>query len=116
VQTTLTVSTPGRGICSVLFLDDVPVVPPPKLSFIANDDNPIGVGLALSSTIDFNSLEFIVDCLGHLSISPQGWDSDTIFVGMAHNGSLSKRTALEESSGEDITTSGADGSLGSSGP
>jgi hypothetical protein len=73
----------------VLFLDDVLMVPSLKLSFIANDDNPTSVVLALGYTIHFDSLEFISDCLGRLSLSPLGWDSDAIFISMAHSGSLS---------------------------
>jgi hypothetical protein len=91
VRKTPTIGTLGRGICSVLFLDDVPTVPSPKLSFITIDDKPIGVGLPLGSTIHFGSLEFIADRLGRLSLSPQWWDSDAIFVGMTHSGSLSRK-------------------------
>jgi hypothetical protein len=43
--------------------------PSPKLSFIANDNNPIGVGLALCSSIHFGSLEFNADRFHHLSLS-----------------------------------------------
>jgi hypothetical protein len=83
---------------------------------ICNDDDPIGVGLAPGNTIHYGSLEFIIDHLGRLHLSPQGWDSNAIFIGMAHSMSLSQRTALEESSCEDVATSGTEGSLGSFGP
>jgi hypothetical protein len=73
------------------------MVPSPKLLFIANGNNPTGVGLALSSTKHFSSLELITDCLGHLSLSPQEWDSGTIFIGMVHSGSPSLRTTLRGS-------------------
>jgi hypothetical protein len=47
---------------------------------------------------------------------PQGWDLGAMFVGMVYSGSPSQCTPLEKSSGEDSTTSGAGGSLGSPGP
>jgi hypothetical protein len=72
MQKTPQVGMPGRGICSVLFLDDSPMVPSPKLSFITNVDNPTGIDLALGSTIHFGSLEFITDHLGRLSLPPRG--------------------------------------------
>jgi hypothetical protein len=48
----------------------ISMVPSSKLSFIANDNNPTGVGLAPGSTIHFGGLEFITDCFGHSSLSP----------------------------------------------
>jgi hypothetical protein len=39
------------------------MVPSWKLSFVANGNNPTSVGLALGSTIHFDSLEFNVDCI-----------------------------------------------------
>jgi hypothetical protein len=47
------------------------MVSSPKLYFVANDNNSTGVGLAPVSTIQFDSLEFTADRLGHLSLSPQ---------------------------------------------
>jgi hypothetical protein len=35
-----------------------------KLIFIANGNNPTGVGLAPGETICFGSLEFTTDCFG----------------------------------------------------
>jgi hypothetical protein len=80
----------------------------PKLSFV-NNNNLIGVGLALGSTIHFGSLEFITDLFGHLSMSPQERDSGAVFVGMVQSGSSSLRTVLGESSDEDGATSGTGG-------
>jgi hypothetical protein len=95
---------------------DILMVPLPKLSFVANGNNPTGVGLALGSTIHFGSPEFTADRLGRLSLSPQEWNSCAIFEGMVHIRSSSLCTALEESSDEDSTASGIGGSSGSPGP
>jgi hypothetical protein len=56
------------------FLLDVPMVISPKLSFFANSNNPTGVGLTLGETIRFASLEFTIDRLGRLSLSPEEGD------------------------------------------
>jgi hypothetical protein len=55
------------------------------------------VGFTFGETICFRSLEFIAGRFGSLSISPEGNDSYTIFVGMVHSGSSSLHTILEES-------------------
>jgi hypothetical protein len=96
-------------------LDDL-MVPTPKLSFIANNNNPTDVGLAPDSTIHFDSLGFIADHLGRLSLFPQERELGAIFIGMIHSGSSSMRTTLGESSNDDGATSGTGGSLGSPGP
>jgi hypothetical protein len=44
----------------------------PKLTSIANHNNPIGVGLAPGETIFFGSLEFTADRFGRLSLSLEG--------------------------------------------
>jgi hypothetical protein len=93
----------------------VPMVPSPKLSFIANGNNLTGIGLTLGSTNRFGSMEFTA-CLGHQSLSPYEWDSSAIFIGMVNSGSPSLHTALEESFGKDGATSGVRGSSGSPGP
>jgi hypothetical protein len=69
-----------------------------KLSFIANGNNPTSVGLAPGQTIHFGSLEFTVDHLGRLSLSPEEDDSGAIFIGMVHSGSPSLHITLEDSS------------------
>jgi hypothetical protein len=95
---------------------DILMVPSPKFSFVANGNNPIGVGLAPGSTIQFGSLGFTADHLGRLSLSHQERDSSVIFVGMVHNGSRSLHTTLKESTDEDGSTSGIGGSSGFLGP
>jgi hypothetical protein len=89
---------------------------PPKLLFIANSNNPIGVGLAPGSTIHFGSQEFITNHFGHLSLSPQGRDSDAIFIGIIYGGSPSPHTSPKDTSGVDGATSGTKRSSGSPSP
>jgi hypothetical protein len=48
----------------------VPMVPSPKLPFVANVHNPTDVSLDPGSTIHFGRLEFTIDRLGCLSLSP----------------------------------------------
>jgi hypothetical protein len=89
------------------------MIPSLKLSFITNDNNPTTVSLALGSTIRFSRREFTTDRLGHLSLSPQEWDSGAVFIGMVHNGSPSQCTTLEECNDEDGAASVIGESYGS---
>jgi hypothetical protein len=95
---------------------DILIVYSPKVSFVANGSNPIGVGLALGETICFGSLEFTTDHLGGLSLSPQEGDPGALFMGMVHSGSPSLHTAIKDSFDEGGTTSGEGGSSGSPNP
>jgi hypothetical protein len=79
VQKTLTIGALGRGF-AVCFHLDVPMVTSLKLSLVVNGNNLTGIGLTPSKTIHFGSLEFIVDRLGRLSLSPYEGDSSAIFV------------------------------------
>jgi hypothetical protein len=67
-------------------------------------------GFNLGKTIHFGSLEFIADCFGSLSLSPKGNNSGVAFVGMAHSGSPSPCTILEDFANEFYTTSSIMGS------
>jgi hypothetical protein len=60
-----------KGDLQRAFPLDVLMVPSPKLSFVANGNNPTSVGLALGNTIHFGSMEFTTDRLGRLSLFPQ---------------------------------------------
>jgi hypothetical protein len=105
---TLTVGAPGRGFaaCFSSGRSDGYFT---KTLFVANDNNPTGIGLALGETICFGSLEFTTDRLGRLSLSPEDGDLGAIFIGMVHSGSPSLHTALKDSSNECGATSGAGG-------
>jgi hypothetical protein len=79
---------------------DVLMVYLPKLTFIANRNNPTDVGLTPGETISFGSLELTIDCFGRLSLSPERDDSGALFIGMMHSMSPSLHTVHEESSSE----------------
>jgi hypothetical protein len=85
----------------------------PKLTFVANGNNPTGVGLTPGETICFRRLEFTTDRFGCLSLSPEREDPDAVFVGMVHSGPPSLHTAIEELSDEGDATSGEGGALNS---
>jgi hypothetical protein len=115
-QKTLTVPRARKGDLQHAFTHDNPMVTSPKLSFIANGNNPTSVNLAPGETIHFGSLEFIADCFGCLSLSPDELDSGAIFVGLVHSGSLPSHITLEDSSSDGGAASGAGGRSSSHGP
>jgi hypothetical protein len=83
-----------------------------KLTFVANGNNLTDVGLAPGETIWFGNLEFTAHRLSNLSLSPEGNDSGTVFVGIMNNGSPSVHTIHEESFDEGGMASGRGGSSG----
>jgi hypothetical protein len=79
----------------------------PKPAILADGEHLTEVNFTHGETIRFGSLEFIADRFDNLSLSDKGKDSDTVFVGMAHNGSPSLHTVLDDSANEgDIASSG----------
>jgi hypothetical protein len=105
-----------EGRFAAYFPLDILMVYSPKHTFVVNDNNLAGIGLAPGETICFGSLEFTTDRFGRLSLSQEGNDSGTLFVGMVHNGSPSLHTVLEESSNESDATSGKWGAPDSPAP
>jgi hypothetical protein len=69
-------------------------------------------GFSVGQTIHFGSLEFIVDCFGGLRLSPKGSNSDAVFGGITHGGSLSLRAMIEDSTEEFYFTSSGEGGFG----
>jgi hypothetical protein len=67
-------------------------------------------GFSLGETVNFESLQFIIDCFDRLSLSPRGSNSGVVFIGMTHRGSSSLRTILEDSTDEFYMTSSRKGS------
>jgi hypothetical protein len=74
----------------------------PKLTFVANNNNSIGVGLTLGKTIS------------NLSLYLEGNHSGVVFVGMVHSGLSFVHTMNKESSNEGDTALGGGGVGGSS--
>jgi hypothetical protein len=56
------------------------IIHSPKLAVIANGEYQTSVGFALGETICFESLKFITDRFGNLSLSPEGNDSGNVFM------------------------------------
>jgi hypothetical protein len=96
---------PGRGFAACFPLN-VSIVYSLKLTFVANGNNLTSTRLTPGETICFGSLEFIAGRFGNLSLSPEGNDPGTVFVGTVHGGSLCLHTVLEESTNEGDTTLG----------
>jgi hypothetical protein len=82
----------------------------PKLDVINNDKHLTGISFTNGETICFGSLDFIVDHFGRLSLFDEGNVSGAIFVRIAHSGSPSLHTILEDSIDEGDTTSSGGGS------
>jgi hypothetical protein len=80
-----------------------------RLTFVANNNNPTVIGLAMGETICFGSLEFTANRFGSLSLALKGGDSGVVFIGMVHSGLPSLHTILEESSDEGGSASGEGG-------
>jgi hypothetical protein len=77
----------------------------PKHVVVTNNSNLLGTELIWGETICLRHQEFITDRSNSLSLSPEGKDSDTIFMGAGRSGLPSLHAILEESTGEDDLTS-----------
>jgi hypothetical protein len=73
----------------------------PKVDIATKGIYLFGIELTWGGTIHFEKLEFIADHIDNQSLSPEGNDSCTIFVGMVHSGSPSLHAILEELARED---------------
>jgi hypothetical protein len=63
------------------------------------------LALPLAKLFTWGSLEFIADCVDSLSLSAKGNDSGIVFMGIAHSGSPSLHTILEDSTNKFNTAS-----------
>jgi hypothetical protein len=84
----------------------------PKPTVVTNSSNLFDAELGWGEAIGLESQEFTADRSDNLNLSPSGRDSGAIFVGVAHSGSPSLQTILEEFSDEDDSTSSEGGSSG----
>jgi hypothetical protein len=67
-------------------------------------------GFSLSKTIHFGSLEFLIDRLGGMSLSPMGDGSDVIAMGSARGGPLLPQWTMTRDSDEWFSSRCSDGS------
>jgi hypothetical protein len=84
----------------------------PKPVVVTNGNNLNDGEFAQGETIHFGNMEFITDCFGNMSLSPEGNESCIVFIGMVHSRSPSLHSILEESSNEGDTASSRGGRSG----
>jgi hypothetical protein len=79
---------------------------------VTDGSNLASVKHAWGETIRFEILDIIADRFDNLIFSPEGNESGTVFMGMAHSGLPSLHAILKESVGEDESTLSERGSFG----
>jgi hypothetical protein len=88
----------------------VPMVPSSALAIAADGERVLCGGFFLGETGRFGSLEFIADCFGGLSLSPNGDGSDAAFMGLTRSGPPSRlRAMIGDSTEEFHMVSGGEG-------
>jgi hypothetical protein len=109
------VGMPRRGICSVLFLQIISMVPSSSITISANAEHLTCGRFSLGEPISMvpSSSITIAHYFGGLSLSPRRGDEGTTFVGSTHSGaSTPQRATMEDSTKELLTTSSGEGSFG----
>jgi hypothetical protein len=103
MQKTSTVGTLGRGIYSVLFLDEVRMVPSSSIAIASNGKCLTCGGFSLGEPVHLGSFEFITDYFGGLSLflggattMPFSWAQLT--AGFLHHSGPQLRTPMRSSS------------------
>jgi hypothetical protein len=81
---------------------DIPMVHSSVLTVSVDGERLTCGGFYLGETIRFESLEFITDCFGGLSLSPKRNDSCATFMGSTHSGPPSPLRAMIENSTEEF--------------
>jgi hypothetical protein len=102
----------GRGICSVLFLDEVLMVPLSSIVVVVDGERLMYGGFSLSEPVYCGDFEFITDYFCGLSLSPRRGNNDAIFLGSTRSGaSTPQRSMIEDSPKEFLTASSREGSF-----
>jgi hypothetical protein len=83
---------------------DVLMVPSSSITIAADGECLTCGGFSLSKTIHFGSLEFLIDRLGGMSLSPMGDGSDVVAMGSAHGGPLLPQWTMMGDSAEGFST------------
>jgi hypothetical protein len=76
----------GKEICSVLFLDEVLMVPSSSIVVAANCERLTCSGFSLGEPVCLRNFEFITNYFNGLSLSRRRGNEGTVFVGSTHNG------------------------------
>jgi hypothetical protein len=102
----------GKEICSVLFLDEVLMVPSSSIAVAANCERLTCGGFSLGEPVCLRNFEFITNYFNGLSLSHKRGNEGAIFVGSTHNGASTPQWAMIEDSPEEfLATSSGEGSF-----
>jgi hypothetical protein len=104
---------PGRGICSVLFLQILLIVPSPSIVVTTDGDCLMCSGFSLSKPVRLGNFEFIADYFNGLSLYPSMGDKGAALMGSTCNGESTPWWAMiEDSTEEFLMASCEEGSFG----
>jgi hypothetical protein len=90
-----------EGGFAAWFLLDIPMVHLPQCAIRIDGSNLFGNELTWGETVHFRKLEFNAIYVINLIFSPEGNDSNVVFVGIAHSGLHSRHAILKESASQD---------------
>jgi hypothetical protein len=102
----------GRGICSVLSLNIVPIVPSSSIAIAVDSERLTCGGFSLSEPIHLGNFEFIVNYFTGLRCSPRRSNEGAAFVGSTRSeASITQWATIEDSTKEFLTTLSGKGSF-----
>jgi hypothetical protein len=106
VQKTPIVGASGKGICGVLFLNEVLMVPSSSITVVANGERLMCGGFTLGEPVCLGNFECITDYFGGLSLSPKRGNDGAIFMGSTHSeASIPQWATIEDSPEEFLVAS-----------